>query len=139
MKKPFPPRSKRSGSDGLRISQEIAAIQAALHKHGLRTRKQPKQAAWKVFTPPPNSPPLPRGAGGVSSLPRGAGGVSSLLRGTGRVRAETQAYYLLTYQPALISAWVLHPQNNDPQRHTIETIIQRALKQQPTNLIRKTS
>jgi hypothetical protein len=129
MKKPFPPRSKRSGSDGLRISQEIAAIQAALHKHGLRTRKQPKQAAWKVFTPPPNSPPLPRGAGGVSSL----------LRGTGRVRAETQAYYLLTYQPAPISAWVLHPQNNDPQRHTIETIIQRALKQQPTNLIRKTS
>jgi hypothetical protein len=149
MKKPFPPRSKRSGSDGLRISQEIAAIQAALHKHGLRTRKQPKQAAWKVFTPPPNSPPLPRGAGGVSSLPRGTGGVSSLprgtggvsslLRGTGRVRAETQAYYLLTYQPAPISAWVLHPQNNDPQRHTIETIIQRALKQQPTNFIRKTS
>ena len=116
MKKPFPPRSTRSGSDGLRISQEIAAIQAALHKHGYRTRKQPKQAAWKVFTLPPNSPPLTSRAGGV-----------------------TAEYYLLTYQPAPINAWVLHPQTNDTQRHTIESIIERALKQQPTNLIRKTS
>lgn len=119
MKKPFPPRSTRSGSDGLRISQEIAAIQAALNKHGYRTRKQPKQAAWKVFTLPANSP--------------------SLGRGTGRVKEQTTEYYLLTYQPAPISAWVLHPQGNNPQRHAIETIIQRALKQRPTNLIRKTS
>ncbi|MEW6499467.1 MAG: hypothetical protein AB1589_44420 [Cyanobacteriota bacterium] len=50
MKKPFSPRSTRSRSEGLRISQEIAAIQAALHKQGYRTRKQPKQPAWKVFT-----------------------------------------------------------------------------------------
>ncbi|HEY9669477.1 MAG TPA: hypothetical protein V6C91_21870 [Coleofasciculaceae cyanobacterium] len=101
MKKPFSPRSTRSGSEGLRIAQEIAAIQAALHKHGLRTRKQPKQAAWKIFTPHPDAPSLPR--------------------------EETDKHYLLTYQPAPISAWVIHPQTNEPQRHTIETIIQRAL------------
>jgi hypothetical protein len=124
MKKPFSPRSNRSGSDGLRISQEIAAIQAALHKHGLRTRKQPKQAVWKVFTPHTNSPNSP-------PLASRDGGVTSLARGTGRVKEETQAYYLLTYQPAPINAWVLHPQTNDTHRDRIETIIQRALKQQP--------
>jgi hypothetical protein len=114
MKKPFPPRSSRSGSDGLRIAQEIPTIQAALRKHGYRIRKQPKQAAWKIFTPPPNSPPLARGTGGVR-----------------------EEYYLLTYQPAPINAWVLHPQTNNTHRHAIETIIQRTLKQQPANLRRK--
>lgn len=48
-------------------------------------------------------------------------------------------FYLLTYQFAPISAWVLHPQNNDTQRHTIETIIQRAIKKQPTDTIRRAS
>ncbi len=40
-------------------------------------------------------------------------------------------FYTLTYQPAPVSAWVLHPQDNDTRRHTIETIIQRAIKKQP--------
>jgi hypothetical protein len=127
MKKPFPPRSSRSGSDGLRIAQEIATIQAALRKHGYRIRKQPKQAAWKIFTPPPNSPPLARGTGRVRDTP-------PLARKAGGVREE---YYLLTYQPAPINAWVLHPQTNDTHRHAIETLIQRTLKQQPANLRRK--
>jgi len=46
-------------------------------------------------------------------------------------------FYTLTYQPAPISAWVLHPQNNDTRRQAIETIIQRAIKDQPANLIRR--
>jgi hypothetical protein len=48
-------------------------------------------------------------------------------------------FYKLTYQPAPISAWVPHPQNNDTRRHTIETIIQRAIKKQPPNIIRRAS
>jgi hypothetical protein len=46
-------------------------------------------------------------------------------------------FYTLTYQPAPISAWVLHPQNNDTRYQIIETIIQRAIKNQPTNLMRR--
>lgn len=38
-----------------------------------------------------------------------------------------------------LSAWVLHPQNNDTRRQTIESIIQSALKKQPVNLNRKAS
>jgi len=45
-------------------------------------------------------------------------------------------FYTLTYQPAPISAWVLHPQNNDTRRQAIEAIIQDALKKQPGNLTR---
>jgi hypothetical protein len=48
-------------------------------------------------------------------------------------------FYKLTYQPAPISAWVLHPQNNDTRRQAIEAIIQDAIKKQPANLIRKAS
>jgi hypothetical protein len=48
-------------------------------------------------------------------------------------------FYTLTYQPTPISAWVLHPQDNDTRRQAIETIIQSALKKQPVNLIRKAS
>ena len=48
-------------------------------------------------------------------------------------------FYTLTYQPAPISAWVLHPQNNDTRYQTIDTIIQHALKKQPTNLTRTAS
>jgi hypothetical protein len=47
--------------------------------------------------------------------------------------------YQLTYQPAPISSWVLHPQNNDPCRHTLEKIIQNVLKKQPTDLVRRVS
>ena len=48
-------------------------------------------------------------------------------------------FYTLTYQPAPISAWVLHPQDNDIRRQTLETIIQSALKKQPANPIRRAS
>ncbi len=46
-------------------------------------------------------------------------------------------FYTLTYQPTPISAWVLHPQDNDTRRQAIETIIQRAIKKQPANHIRR--
>jgi hypothetical protein len=46
-------------------------------------------------------------------------------------------FYTLTYQPAPISAWVLHPQNNDTRYQIIETIIQHAIKNQPANLTRR--
>jgi hypothetical protein len=48
-------------------------------------------------------------------------------------------FYLLTYQPAPISAWVLHPQDNDASRDTLSTIIQRALTQQPATKTRRNS
>jgi hypothetical protein len=48
-------------------------------------------------------------------------------------------FYLLTYQPAPISAWVLHPQDNDTSRDTLLTIIQRALTQKPAKTTRKKS
>jgi hypothetical protein len=47
--------------------------------------------------------------------------------------------YLLTYQPAPISGWVLHPQNDEPNRQSLLTIIQNALAKQPTTLTRKIS
>jgi hypothetical protein len=46
-------------------------------------------------------------------------------------------FYTLTYQPAPISTWVLHPQNNDTRYQIIETIIQHAIKNQPANLTRR--
>ena len=48
-------------------------------------------------------------------------------------------FYLLTYQPAPISSWVLHPQANDANHHSLETIIQRALIKQSANIIRRVS
>ncbi len=45
-------------------------------------------------------------------------------------------FYTLTYQPAPVSAWVLHPQDNDTRRQAIETIIQRAIKKQPVGIRR---
>lgn len=48
-------------------------------------------------------------------------------------------FYKLTYQPAPISAWVLHPQNNDTRRHAIENIIQQAIKKQPVSITRRAS
>ena len=48
-------------------------------------------------------------------------------------------FYKLTYQPAPISAWVLHPQNNDTRRHAIETIIEDAIKKQSASIIRRAS
>jgi hypothetical protein len=107
MKKPFPPRSTRSGSEGLRIAQEIAAIQAALNKHGYRTRKQPKQAAWKVFTPhpkSPNSPPLARGTGRVKNTPPLARGA----RGVPTCRFKTANHYDHTILPPPTSQEIPH-------------------------------
>jgi hypothetical protein len=48
-------------------------------------------------------------------------------------------FYLLTYQPAPISAWVLHPQDNDSTRATLSNLIQRALTQQPATKTRRNS
>ncbi len=56
-----------------------------------------------------------------------------------KVIITPEIFYTLTYQPAPISAWVLHPQDNDIRRQTIETIIQSALKKQSANPIRRAS
>jgi two-component SAPR family response regulator len=56
-----------------------------------------------------------------------------------KVIISPDRFYKLTYQPAPISAWILHPQDNDIRRHTLETIIQHAIKKQPANLIRRAS
>ncbi|AFZ18925.1 hypothetical protein [Allocoleopsis franciscana] len=48
-------------------------------------------------------------------------------------------FYLLTYQPAPISAWVLHPQDNDSTRATLSNLIQRALTKQPAGNTRRNS
>jgi hypothetical protein len=100
---------KSKATEALRVASDVAAIKAALHQRGYQLRKQPKQPIWKVITP--LSPPLARG--------------------------ETGGFYKLTYQPAPISAWVLHPQDNDTRRNALENIIQSAIKQQPTNSIRR--
>jgi len=43
------------------------------------------------------------------------------------VYLTNDSFYDLIYQPAPSSSWVLHPQNNNSDRHSLETIIQRAL------------
>jgi hypothetical protein len=126
---------KSKATEALRVATDIAAIKAALHKRGYRLRKQPKQPVWKVITP--QSPPTTKASLDAPPLLRGAGGVISSARGTGRASQEAGEYYLLTYQPVPISAWVIHPANNDRDRHAIETIIQSALKKQPVNLTRR--
>ena len=125
---------KSKATEALRVATDIAAIKAALHKRGYRLRKQPKQPVWKVITP--LSPPTTKASVDAPPLVRGAGGVISSARGTGRASQEAGEYYLLTYQPAPISAWVLYPQDNDRDRQALETIIQSTLKKQPTNQIR---
>jgi hypothetical protein len=102
---------KSKATEALRVASDVAAIRAALHQRGYRLRKQPKQPVWKVITP--LSPPLARG--------------------------ETGGFLSLTYQPAPISAWVLHPQDNNTRRQAIETIIQRAIKKQLADNIRRAS
>ena len=47
--------------------------------------------------------------------------------------------YLLTYQPAPISAWVIHPQNKDTISQTLENIIQRAITRAARTLPRPAS
>lgn len=141
---------KSNASEAHRVAQQIAAIRAALHKHGYQIRKRSKQAAWTItpLNPPKTTPPLARGSGRKLTPPlatgteekltpslatgtegkltpplaRGAGGVMQETTGT-----HTRKRYLLTYQPAPISAWVLNPQNNNPDCQTIKTIIQQAI------------
>ena len=48
-------------------------------------------------------------------------------------------FYLLTFQPAPVSAWVLHPQDNDSTRATLSNLIQRALTKQPATKTRRNS
>jgi hypothetical protein len=55
------------------------------------------------------------------------------------VYATEEKFYLLTFQPAPISAWVLHPQDNDASGDTLSNLIQRALTQQPAKTIRRKS
>ena len=40
---------------------------------------------------------------------------------------NAQCCYLLTYQPAPISDWVLHPQGKEVDRYILKTIIQQAI------------
>ena len=54
-----------------------------------------------------------------------------------KVIITPEYFYKLTYQPAPISDWVLHPQDNETRRNAIESIIQRAIKQQPADNIRR--
>ncbi len=48
---------------------------------------------------------------------------------------NTDNYFcLLTYQPAPVGSWVLYPQNDDRDRQSIETIIQRTLAKRSANI-----
>ena len=95
---------KSKATEALRVAQEVAAIRTALKNRGFHLRKRPKLASWSIYVTDDN-------------------------------------FYMLTYQPAPISSWVLHSQNNDSdcskengktERHSLETVIQRALIQQST-------
>lgn len=55
------------------------------------------------------------------------------------VYVSDDKFYLLTFQPAPISAWVLHPQDNDTSRNTLSNLIQRALTKQPATKTRGNS
>ncbi len=92
-------------SIALRVAQEIAAIRVALKKHGYSLRKRPKQPVWTII--PPSS---------------------------SGVRGETGRSYLLTYQPAPISSWVLYPQSGDRSRQTLLKIIQGAIAGLPAGV-----
>jgi hypothetical protein len=107
---------KSKATEAKRVATDIAAIRGALKKRGYTIRKQPKQAAWSVSTP--HSPPLARGE---------------------TAGALVRRCYLLSYQPAPISAWVLHPQSDEPNRQRLLTIIQKALAKQPTSITQKVS
>jgi hypothetical protein len=67
----------------------IAAIRAALHKHGYQIRKRPKQEAWTItpLNPPKTAPPLARGLGKKLTPPLATGTEEKLtpplLRGAG--------------------------------------------------------
>ena len=92
---------KSKATEALRVATEIAAIKAALKKHGYTIRKQYRQAAWTILTPDDS--------------------------------------YTLTYQPAPISAWILHPQIDNPNRQTLVNIIHSTLVLQPVGNPRRVS
>ena len=102
-------------TEALRVAQDVAAIKSALQKQGYTIRKQPKQAAWKIL------PPLGK-------------------RKTQNQTASdhTEKCYLLTYQPAPISSWILHPQSDNRDCQNILNIIQKTLAKQPTDIDRRT-
>ena len=140
---------KSTATEAYRVASEIVAIRAALKERGYRIHKQPKQAVWKIT---PLSPPLVRGETNALNPPLASGEKKALsppktttspspplTRGAGGVSRDTDEYYLLTYQPAPISAWVLHLENNEPDCQIIETIIQSATKKQLANTTRKAS
>lgn len=101
---------KSKVTEAHRVATDVAVLKTVLKKQGYITRKRPKQAAWTII-------PLNH-------------------RGTGR---NTEECYLLTYKPAPISAWILHPQTNEPQRQTLLNIIQRTLAKQSTLTANKVS
>ena len=109
---------KSKATEALRVATDIAALKAALNKHGYTIRKRPKQAAWII------TPPLPKKTQKVKDK---------------TVRTQARQCYLLTYQPDPISAWVLHPQSDNPQRQTLLTILQNALAKQSTDITNKIS
>jgi hypothetical protein len=49
-----------------------------------------------------------------------------------QVNHEVIAFICSIYQLAPISAWVLHPQDNDASSDTLSNLIQRALTKQPS-------
>lgn len=93
---------KSRTSEGLRVSQEVAAIRAALHQQGYKTRKRAKQPIWTIYV-------------------------------------TADKFYQLSFQPAPISGWVLHPQNDDPNRHTLITTIQGVLTKRSASMTEKVS
>ena len=95
---------KSKAIEAIRVASEVAALKAALKKHGYTIRKQHRQAAWTIT---PLSPPLARG--------------------------ETGGCYKLTYQPSPISAWVLQPQSDNPNSQSLLNIIQSTLVLQPVS------
>ncbi|MEW6496439.1 MAG: hypothetical protein AB1589_28530, partial [Cyanobacteriota bacterium] len=58
---------------------------------------------------------------------------SPLSKGGWGVKEETGECYKLTYQPAPISAWILHPQSDNPNRQTLLNIIHSTLVLQPVD------
>jgi hypothetical protein len=139
---------KSTATEALRVASEVAAIRAALYKRGYRIRKQPKQPIWKVFVSPDHfylltyqpapisASYFPRDVENLSPARRDAlNSPPSLLgKGVGGLGLPLVCPHGVKSQ---LSAWVLHPQNHDSRRYTIETIIQQALKKQPAVLIRR--
>ena len=101
---------KSKATEALRVAQEIAAIRAALKKRGYSLRKRPKQPVWTI---------IPDSSSGV--------------------RGETGRCYLLSYQPAPISSWVLYPQSGDSSRQTLMKIIQGVLTNKSVSVAGKVS